>query len=110
MLLLPVYLTFFLGDDAAGLVQAGPFLHAFLWLIVVPLLLAIACQLWSKHSGTGERAVSAFGLLPVPATALVLLIVIAAVLPQPGAALPAAPGVRSEGGQVGQECVSQCRS
>lgn len=93
MLLLPFYLTFFLGNDAAGLVQAGPFLHAFLWLIVVPLLLAIACQLLSTRSVAGERLVSILGLLPVPATALVLLIVIAAVLPQLGAALPAALSV-----------------
>lgn len=39
MLLLPAYLGAFLGDDAARLVQPGPFLEAFLWLIAGPLLL-----------------------------------------------------------------------
>ena len=90
MLLLPLYLAAFLGEAAAGLVQPGPFIHAFLWLIALPLALAILCQLWAARSRAGARATAALGLLPVPATALVLSIVIAAVLPQLGAAIPAA--------------------
>ncbi len=90
MLLLPIYLGAFLGDEVAGLVRAGPFLDAFLWLILTPLLLAAACQLWATRGGAGERAMSALGLLPVPATAFVLFIVIAALLPQLNAAIPAA--------------------
>jgi ACR3 family arsenite transporter len=90
MLLLPLYLAAFLGEAAAGLVHAGPFIHAFLWLIALPLALAILCQLWAARSRAGGRAAAALGLLPVPATALVLFIVIAAVLPQLGAAIPAA--------------------
>src|SRR5690606_20591370 len=34
MLLLPVYLGLFLGEQAGGLFQAGPFAQAFLWLIL----------------------------------------------------------------------------
>ena len=90
MLLLPIYLRLFLGADASRLVQPGPFLHAFVWLIVVPLALAVAVQLWARQSKEGERASSLLDLLPVPATALVLLIVIAAIMPQLGQALPAA--------------------
>lgn len=90
MLLLPIYLRLFLGPDASHLVQAGPFLHAFLWLIVIPLALAVAVQLWARRSAAGGRASAALGLLPVPATALVLLIVIAAVVPQLGQAIGAA--------------------
>lgn len=90
MLLLPVYLRLFLGADASRLVQAGPFLHAFLWLIVIPLALAVIVQLWARRSEAGEHASSLLGLLPVPATALVLLIVIAAVVPQLGQAIGAA--------------------
>lgn len=93
MLLLPLYLCLFLGADASRLVQPGPFLHAFLWLIVIPLALAIVVQLWARRGGAGESASTMLGLLPVPATALVLLIVIAAVMPQLGQALPAALGV-----------------
>lgn len=90
MLLLPVYLRLFLGADASRLVQPGPFLHAFLWLIVIPLALAVVVQIWARRGGAGERALALLGLLPVPATALVLFIVIAAVVPQLGQALPSA--------------------
>jgi ACR3 family arsenite transporter len=90
MLLLPFYLRLYLGGDASHLVQAGPFLHAFLWLIVLPLALAIIVQLWARRSSAGERTSIMLGLLPVPATALVLFIVIAAVVPQLGLAAPVA--------------------
>lgn len=73
MLLLPVYLGLLLGNDAATLVQPGPFVHAFVWLIAVPLALAGLVQLWAARSRAGEKASAALGLLPVPATALVLL-------------------------------------
>lgn len=93
MLLLPPYLSVFLGADAAKLVQVGPFLHAFVWLIAVPLALAVGTQWWATRSATGSRAASTLGLLPVPATALVLFVVIAAVVPQLGPALGTALAV-----------------
>ncbi|RCW66076.1 arsenic resistance protein [Pseudorhodoferax soli] len=89
MVLLPVYLNLFMGDAAAGLVQLGPFLHAFIWLIAVPLSLAAICQAWAARSTAGERAVAWLGLLPVPATAAVLFVVVASVAPQLGLALDA---------------------
>lgn len=87
MLLLPLWLGLFLGAEAAVLVQIGPFLHAFAWLIAIPLGLAVLCQLWAARSTAGTRVTEVLGLLPVPATALVLFIVIAAVVPQLGSAL-----------------------
>ncbi len=90
MLALPGCLGLFLGEEAAGLVQAGPFLHAFAWLIALPLALAAATQRWAAKAASGARAAAVLGLLPVPATALVLCIVIAAVLPQLGPATQAA--------------------
>lgn len=90
MLLLPLYLGIFLGDEAATLIRPGPFIHAFLWLILIPLALAALCQRWAGRRITGERFTAALGLLPVPATALVLFIVIAAVVPQLQSAMPAA--------------------
>lgn len=86
MILLPGYLGLLLGEDAARLVKAGPFIHAFVWLIAVPLALAAATQLWAARHASGARAAALLGLLPVPATALVLLVVIAAVVPQLGPA------------------------
>lgn len=95
MLLLPLYLNLFLGENAADIVQFGPFIHAFVWLIAVPLVLAALMQLWSTRSKAGERVSTVFGVLPVPATALVLFVVIAAVVPQLGAAADAASRVVS---------------
>lgn len=93
MLLLPVYLRLFLGNDAAALVQPGPFVHAFIWLIAVPLALAGLVQLWAARSQAGAKAFASLGLLPVPATALVLFMVVAAVVPQLGPATEAAVSV-----------------
>lgn len=89
MLLLPVYLSVLMGDAAAGLVQWQPFLHAFVWLIAIPLSLAAVFQAWAARSSTGERVVAWLGLFPVPATAAVLFVVVAAVAPQLGLALAA---------------------
>ena len=90
MLVLPVYLSVFLGADAAGLVQIGPFVHAFVWLIAVPLVLAALVQIWASRSQAGERVATLLGVLPVPATALVLFVVVAAVVPQLGPAIDGA--------------------
>ncbi len=90
MLLLPVYLGVFLGDASADLVQPGPFIHAFVWLIAVPLASAAVVQAWAARSKSGARVAASLSLLPVPATALVLLVVVAAVMPQLGTAIEAA--------------------
>jgi len=49
-------------------------------------VLAAFTQLWAARSEHGARAAALFGLLPVPATALVLFVVIATVVPQLGPA------------------------
>lgn len=86
LLLLPVYLGLYLGAEAAALIEPGPFIEAFVWLIAVPLVLAWLTQYWSSRSTAGERAEAALGWLPVPMMALVLLVVFAAVAPEIGAA------------------------
>ncbi|MDQ2150673.1 arsenic resistance protein [Alcaligenaceae bacterium C4P045] len=90
MLLLPAYLRLFLGADAAGLVAPGPFIHAFVWLIALPLILAALTQYWAGRRPLATRIANGLGLLPVPATALVLFIVIAAVMPQIGSTIDTA--------------------
>ena len=67
--------------------QPGPFIHAFVWLIAIPFVLAALVQTWAARSKMGERVSSGLGLAPVPATALVLFIVVAAVMPQLGQTL-----------------------
>ena len=86
MLLLPGYLSLFLGEEAARLVHAGPFIDAFVWLIAVPLVFAGLTQFLAAKNQRVSTVSTALGLLPVPATALVLFVVIAAVVPQLGSA------------------------
>lgn len=56
-------------------------------LIAVPFALAALVQAWASRSKAGERVTYGLGLAPVPATALVLFIVVAAVIPQLGQTL-----------------------
>lgn len=64
-----------------------------MWLIAVPLVLAALTQVWAAKTERGARASALLGLLPVPSTALVLFIVIAAVVPQLGPATGSALAV-----------------
>ncbi|WP_059414352.1 arsenic resistance protein [Cupriavidus basilensis] len=93
MLLLPVYLSVFLGSHAQALIDIGPFVHAFVWLIAVPLVLAGVMQITARYTQAGQRIADGLGLCPVPATALVLFIVVGAVVPQLHAAIGAAARV-----------------
>lgn len=93
MLLLPIYLRLILGEDAAGMMQMGPFLHAFLWLIAVPLTLAALLQFGARRSQSFFQLKTGLDHLPVPTTALVLFLVFAAVVPQMGLALQSAMSV-----------------
>ncbi|WP_323639091.1 arsenic resistance protein [Pectobacterium polonicum] len=81
MLALPVYLTLFLGHDAAELIAFSPFIDAFIWLIAVPLALAALLQWLAPRQRTMAVFSDALSYLPVPATALVLFIVVVAVIP-----------------------------
>ncbi|PHM25749.1 arsenic resistance protein [Xenorhabdus budapestensis] len=86
ILLLPIYLRFFLSSHAVDLVRPGPFLHAFMWLIAAPLCLAALTQFWAGRSQSGKQVSDRLKFLPVPATALVLFIVVTAMVPQLGKA------------------------
>lgn len=95
MLLLPIYLVLLMGEESRDLIQVEPFLHAFVWLIAVPLLVAGLVQAWGFNNKAGASAIEYLGLLPVPSTALVLFVVVASVVPQlqtaRSSALQAAP-------------------
>ena len=77
MLLLPVYLWLFMGNQAAQVMSAGPFLEAFLVLIVLPLGLALATEFWAKRRRSGAIWLEATAWLPVPFMAFTLLLVVA---------------------------------
>lgn len=78
LLLLPVYLTFFIGTDISVIVSIGPFLEAFLLLIALPLILAVITQLFAKKSSAGESLLNLTSQLPELLMASVLFTVVAA--------------------------------
>ncbi|GED72243.1 arsenic resistance protein [Brevibacillus reuszeri] len=77
MLLLPLYLWLFMGEEAATLVHVEPFVEAFLSLIVLPLVIALAVQLLAKRGRLGQQLMDGSAWLPVPFMALTLFVIVA---------------------------------
>ncbi|WP_336764223.1 arsenic resistance protein [Paenibacillus sp. USHLN196] len=77
MILLPFYLWLLMGAEVAQIMQIGPFVEAFLFLIVIPLLLAVVTQVLSTGKASGERVMKVSAWLPVPMMALALIVVVA---------------------------------
>ncbi|MDH1633190.1 arsenic resistance protein [Pseudomonas mosselii] len=73
--LLPLYLALMLGGGQVG-ISVVPFVEAFVLLIVLPLLLAVATSAGARRSVLVARWNDAWAWLPVPAMALVLIAVI----------------------------------
>lgn len=63
-----------------------PFLHAFIVLMALPLLLAAVVQRWAARYAADAAVTNWLGLLPVLATALLLALIIAFVVPRLGLA------------------------
>ena len=84
MLLLPVFLVLFMGSDLADVVEIGPFVEAFIVLIVIPLTLAWLTQAWAKRHPSGVVVTAAMGTVMVPLMALTLLVVVASQVPKLG--------------------------
>ncbi|GGS35888.1 arsenic resistance protein [Actinokineospora fastidiosa] len=82
MLLLPVFLYLFLGAELADIVEPGPFVEAFLVLIVGPLTLAWATQAWAARAPAGRALSGAAGTAMVPLMAATLLVVVASQVPR----------------------------
>ncbi|MFH8642301.1 arsenic resistance protein [Streptomyces goshikiensis] len=87
MVLLPVFLFLFMGSDLADVVEAGPFLEAFLILIVIPLALAWLTQAWAARRPAGQKVADAMGTTMVPLMAATLLTVVASQVPKLGDSL-----------------------
>ncbi|WP_339299047.1 bile acid:sodium symporter [Paenibacillus sp. FSL R5-0623] len=77
MILLPFYLWLLMGTEVAQIMQVGPFVEAFLFLVVIPLLLAVVTQVLSRDKASGEQVMNATAWLPVPMMALALIVVVA---------------------------------
>ncbi|VFA99713.1 arsenic resistance protein [Nocardia cyriacigeorgica] len=84
MALLPVLLVLFLGSELSEVVEAGPFLEAFLVLIVIPLALAWLTQAWAARAPAGQRVSQAVSTAMVPLMAAVLITVVASQVPELG--------------------------
>jgi len=54
LVLLPLYLAFMLGNDSAVAISIGPFIEAFVVLIALPLVLAVATAAGAKRSSIVE--------------------------------------------------------
>ncbi|MER6191436.1 arsenic resistance protein [Streptomyces cyaneofuscatus] len=84
MVLLPVFLYVFLGSGLADIVEAGPFLEAFAFLIVIPLALAWGLQAWVGRRESGRKVSDAATTTMVPLMAATLLVVVASQVPKVG--------------------------
>ncbi|ALV39381.1 bile acid:sodium symporter [Streptomyces sp. CdTB01] len=82
MVLLPGFLFLFMGSDLAYVVEAGPFVEAFLVLIVIPLALAWLTQGWAARRPAGQKVADAMGATMVPLMAATLLTVVASQVPK----------------------------
>lgn len=87
MLLLPGFLYLFMGSELADIVEVGPFVEAFLVLIVVPLALAWALQAWAARRPAGQKVSDAATTTMVPLMAATLFVVVASQVPKLGDSL-----------------------
>ena len=74
--LLPLYLALMLGGADHVEISVAPFVEAFVLLIALPLLLAVATSAGARRSAVVSKWNDAWAWLPVPAMALVLIAVI----------------------------------
>lgn len=87
MVLLPVFLVLFLGAELADIVEFGPFLDAFLTLIVAPLALAWLTQALAARRPGGAAFSRAVSAAMVPLMVGTLLVVVASQVPKVGVAV-----------------------
>lgn len=76
LVLLPAYLALMLGGQSEVVISIGPFVEAFLLLIVAPLFLAVATAAAAKGSRIVAAWNAAWAWLPVLAMAAVLIVVV----------------------------------
>lgn len=84
MVMLPVFLIAFLGTGFTDIVSAGPFVEAFLALIVGPLTLAWVTQFWASRSTRGRKVSDGASTAMVPLMAATLMIVVGSQVPKLG--------------------------
>lgn len=93
IVLLPVYLLFFIGPNAFDMIEIGPFVNAFLVLVVLPLTAAILTQLLSQRFAIARRIEEVLQALMVPLMMITLTVVIASQIRGVGQQIGALLGV-----------------
>ena len=88
MALLPLWLWLFAGAEVVAVVEIEPFLHAFLFLLVIPLAAAIVTQLLARRFVLAQRVERLFEALMVPLMMFALLVVVASQIGAVQAQLP----------------------
>lgn len=71
-----------MGFELADIVEAGPFLEALAFLIVIPLALAWLLQAWAARRPAGQKVSNAATTTMVPLMAATLLTVVASRVPK----------------------------
>lgn len=82
LLMLPLYLWLFMGEQVATFIDAGPFIEAFVVMIALPLTFAWATEHWAERSTRGAQWQATMGWLPVPMMGATLFVVVASQLPR----------------------------
>ena len=66
LLFLPAYLWLFAGPETTDLIEVEPFIEAFLFLIVIPLIAAALVQWWARNARPGRAIEAAMAAAMVP--------------------------------------------
>jgi ACR3 family arsenite transporter len=82
LLLLPLYLWLFMGQQVAEFIEAGPFVEAFVLIIALPLTVAWATEAGAERSSSVASWQARLGWLAVPMMGVTLYVVIASQLPR----------------------------
>lgn len=77
IILLPVYFTIFLTHSVTNYIDLTTFLFAFIFFILIPVIIALILQKFSQSNKGINNLNQAISWLPVPIMALVLIAVIA---------------------------------
>ena len=81
MVMLPVLLWLFMGPELADVVEAGPFVEAFLVLIATPLALAWAIEMLARRHRAARVVTEGMSAAMVPLMAAVLFVVVGSQVP-----------------------------
>lgn len=77
MVFLPLFLLIFLNTEAASLIKIEPFLKAFVYLILIPISIALLLQTLSRKNTIAKNLLIFSSWFPVPFMAATLFVVIA---------------------------------